>query len=305
MSNDLTPHVVSVLSGKGGVGKTTVMLSLGAAVAAAGGRVLVVDMDLQCNATALLDPVLPDPAFTVYDVVFAGTDGAAWSAVYPSAWTSLPGIADNGGVLDVLPGDPQMTDQHVIEHGVHALATALQGAEELYDLVLIDNPPSTGLVVQSSLAAASRALLVSQPQHLSLLGLSQSMRLLEQFNDAAGENHWGEVELGGVVINQFDGRRTEHREALTEVRAGFGRLFLEPAIPERAVVQKSTAAHYPLLSYPDGAARSLGAVFNRLSSLVLRSFQDPLLGTLTLRLGGMPLDSVDLVADVEDEGVLR
>lgn len=301
MTTEAPAHVGSVLSGKGGTGKTTLMLSLGAAVAASGGRVLIVDMDLQCNATALLDPVVPETSFTVYDVVAAHSSGAAWSAAYPSSWGQLPALSGQGGRLDVLPGDPQMTDQHVIEHGLDSLALALEGSGEHYDLVLIDNPPSTGLSVQASLAAAARIFLVSQPQHLSLLGMSQSLQLLDQFNEAAPANGWSPAELGGVIINQYDGRRTEHREALTEVRSGFGRLFFEPTVAERAVVQKAAAAHYPLLAYPDSSARTLASVFDRLASLVLRSFQDPLLGQLTMRLAGKPLDAVALDADRADE----
>jgi chromosome partitioning protein len=280
------PHVITTLMNKGGAGKSTFCVSAAAAIAAAGGRVLVVDMDQQRNATILMDPVIPEDGFTVYDVIAAHTQGSALDACYPSAWMDIPTMNERAGRLDVLPGDSQMTEQHIIAHGLDSLALALQGTGGTYDVVLIDCPPSTGLVVQASLVAASHAVLVSQPQHLSILGLAQSLALLDQFNAHTESQSWGQVALSGVVINQYDHRRTEHRDALSEVREAFGQKCWTPAIPERAVVQKAAAAHYPLLSYPDPAARSVASVFARSAAYLVRSLEDPVLSRLPMILGG-------------------
>lgn len=291
-------RIVTTLQNKGGSGKTTFTVSVAAALAAVGCKVLVVDADQQRNATILLDPV--DTDFTIYDVVAARTAGSALDAAYQTAWSSVPEVAERGGRLDVLPGDGQFTEQHMVDHGIESLATALEGATDSYDVVLVDCPPSTGLIVQAGLVASSHAVIVSQPQHLSILGLSQSVALLEQFNATAQNRGWDEVVLSGVVINQYDARRTEHREALAEVQAAFGTSCWTPPIPERAVVQKAAAAHFPLLAYPDGAARGVSAVFARTAGHLLRSFQDPVLAPYCLGLGGQPLHVEDTFADQVD-----
>jgi chromosome partitioning protein len=287
-------HIVTFLANKGGVGKTQAALSMGAAIAAAGGRVLLVDMDQQRNATVLLDPDMPDQAFTVFDVLAAGEPGAALDAAYPTAWSSLPALS--AGRLDVVPGDSQLTDQHLIEHGLDALEVALRGAGEQYDVVLLDCPPSTGLVVQSTLVAASRAVLVTQPQHLSILGLQQISSLIDQFDQYRSNHGWSAVQVAGVLISQYDSRRTEHRDAQAEVREGFGTLCWNPPVPERAVVQKATAAHFPLLAYPDATAKGLASVFARLSSQLVRTFHDPYLAGLANRLSSEQITADDLTA---------
>lgn len=294
-------RVVTTLQNKGGSGKTTFTVSVGAALAGVGCKVLIVDVDQQRNATILLDPILPDGSFTVYDVVAAQSSGAALEAVYPTAWSQVPEITERGGTLDLLPGDGQFTEQHMVDHGIESLSRALEGAPDSYDVILIDCPPSTGLIVQAALVASSHAVIVSQPQHLSILGLSQSVTLLEQFNETARVNQWDQVALSGVVINQYDSRRTEHREALSEVRSAFGTTCWAPPVPERAVIQKAAAAHFPLMSYPDSAARGVSAVFARTASHLVRSFQDPLMARYSNRLGGEPLTVEDALADRYDD----
>lgn len=279
-------NVAVVANQKGGVGKTTATLGIAEAVVAAGGKVLVVDMDQQRNATMLTDPQLPEEPFTVFDVVAADGEGTALEACYPSDWNRQEALSRRGGHLDVLPGDKQMTDQHIAKYGLDALMRGLSGSRSRYDLVLLDCPPATGLVVQAALVAATRAVLVTEPQHLSVEGLSQSVELLAQFNAFAEEHGYTSVELAGIMVNQFDGRRSEHQASLAEIREAFGWKCWMPAVPERAVVQKAAGAHYPLLAYPERPAQAVAFAISRAAMFLLRSFQDPSLGKLALSLGG-------------------
>lgn len=284
-------NVAATIMAKGGVGKTTITLQIAAAVASVGGRVLVVDLDEQANATLMLQPQYGDAErYTVRRAVEVGLPGAALSATYPSAWNDDPGISGRGGRIDVVPGDPLFTEQVILATGsMDTLARTLDGAGEDYDLVLLDCPPSVGLVVQAGMVAASQAVLVTQAQQLSMQGVAKTTRFLDEFNDYAARNDLDPVVLAGIVINQYDGRTRTHRTQLADVRAALPQLTWTPPVPFRAVVQSAEDALMPVMSYPEPAARAVASVCARLASTLLRTFQDPSLNRLILALGSEPL----------------
>lgn len=264
--------VITLMQNKGGVGKTTLALTLAASAAARGLRVLIIDADQQANATYLLDPDNNSEGdFTIYDLVADGGVGVAAHAALPSAWNLMPSIQTAGGVVDLVAGDSQMNDSHVAKFSLTALAATVSDLPN-YDLVFIDCPPSTGLVVQAALAASDYALIISQPQHLSVRGIQQSLTLIEQFNAAAPANMWTPVDMAGIIINQFVPEQVEHKESLAEIDEAFPSLVWSPPISQRAVVQRAMGAHYPVIeiSHPKAAeiTQQANELLTRLLDLV-------------------------------------
>lgn len=260
--------VLTVMQNKGGVGKTTVVCALAETFATRGARVLVADLDQQSNATLVLDPHrISDGDFTVLDVIHDHSPGVAYDAAVPTAWNDLPLIAAAGGAVDLLPGDKQFNPEVINRYPLTALSTALAG-ENPYDLVILDTPPSTGGVVQSSLVAGDHALIVSQAQHFSVGGIEQAITLVEEFNQAAIANAWPTIEVSGVVFNQVAERQKEHLASIAETTAAFGELVWQPVIPMRAIVQNASAAHYPIAEMPGKEARALVEVLTQLAARV-------------------------------------
>jgi len=253
-------QTVALIQNKGGVGKTTVTLSLAAVAASSGLNVLVVDADQQENATLLLDPEHTNSGgdFTIYDIVADGGVGVAQHAAVGTAWNTLPGLTRKGGRVDLLAADTQMNDSHVANFPLTNLANALF-LTDTYDLILIDCPPSTGLVVQAVLAAADQAVIVTQAQHLSVRGIQQSQTLIEEFNAAAAGN-WQPVTLAGIIINQYVAQQVEHKDSLLEIEQAFPELTWMPPIPHRAVVQRAMGAHYPLTEIGDVSSKEITSI---------------------------------------------
>lgn len=264
------PYAVSFFVAKGGVGKSTSATLVSAEAASRGLRVLLVDLDCQRNASLLVDPVVPETGdvFTILDVAAHGAPGGAVQGAVPTEWTSLPPIAGTTGALDVIIGDPQFKDSEVAKYGFECLALALDGAGEEYDLVVFDCPPSTGLVVQAALAASDGVVLVSEAQHLSVVGLAESAEFVDEFNSTAGSLGALPVRRLGVVVTKFK-HQLEQVAAFQEIRELFPDEVFGPVVPERAVVQRAMAAHVPVAAYPGSAAREVASAYQSITDSVL------------------------------------
>jgi chromosome partitioning protein len=256
----MRPAIIAALGNKGGVGKTASITSIAAALAAAGARVLVVDLDQQRNSTLLMGPIVPEgeTPYTILDVTASPDAAATIHACYPTEWNELTQISGLNGYIDVIPGDDQFSEIHVSKYGLSKLRESLESLGDRYQVILIDCPPSTGLAVQAAINAAEQVFLVSQPEHLSTIGLNQMSVLINEFNDHYPGNT---VHVAGVLVTQYIAQQVEHRAALAEIRDSYGTLLWLPPVPNRAVVQRASAAHYPLLAYPDLNAQQLSAIY--------------------------------------------
>lgn len=264
-------QVVASLSLKGGVGKTTVALGLAGAAQQHGVRTLLVDLDPQANATIALD-VGPTTA-TVAEVLDEPQRSVLQRAIVPSGW---------GDELDVLVGAEQ-TERHNhpdpgpkqlnrlqralqrIEH-VDGLDSPIYG-DEPYRLVIIDCPPSLGQLTRSALAAAHRAVLVTDPTMFAVSGVQRA------FDAVHTERMRGNAELQplGVLINRVRPRNTEHEFRIAELRELFGPLVLSGVLPDRSAIQQAQGACMPIQRWDTPGAREVSAVFTTLLGRVLRS----------------------------------
>jgi chromosome partitioning protein len=266
--------VVATLSLKGGVGKTTVALGLAGAALQHDVRTLVVDLDPQANSTIALDPA-PTTA-TVADVLDEPRRSVLHSAIARSGW---------GDAVDVLVGAEQ-TERHnhpdPSPKQLDQLRRALQrltnpdgllgdrigdGADEPYRLVIIDCPPSLGQLTRSALAAAHRAVLVTDPTMFAVSGVQRAFDAVQ--TERQRGNH--DLQPLGVLINRVRPRNTEHEFRISELRELFGPLVLTGVLPDRSAIQQAQGACMPIQRWDTPGAREASAVFTLLLGRVLRS----------------------------------
>ena len=268
--------VLATLSLKGGVGKTTVALGLAGAALQHGVRTLVVDLDPQANATVALD-VGPTTA-SVADVLDDPRRSVLRRAIMPSGW---------GDGVDVLVGDehnerhndPDPSGKQVgrlrraldrireVKHLGSNAAEVDPDDHEPYRLVVIDCPPSLGQLTRSALAAADRAVLVTDPTMFAVSGVQRA------FDAVQTERQRGNPDLQplGVLINRVRPRNAEHEFRIAELRELFGPLVLSGVVPDRSAVQQAQGACLPIQRWDTPGAREVSAVFSALLGRVLRT----------------------------------
>jgi len=226
-------RVVAVLNQKGGVGKTAVTLGLASAAAAAGHRVLVVDLDPQGSSSWVLGI---DPAQVEVSSADVLSRTPAGKAMVPSAW---------GGEVWVVPSSPRLLAR---DHGGNPtrLRDALAEVSDQFHAVLIDCPPSLGALTAAALSAASHAVIVVEPSALGLRGIAAVADLVDEVWDA----HNPDLELTGVIVNKVPAVSTEADRRFDELTRIVGRRAIwQPVIPHRVIVNQAIGERRPIHTY--------------------------------------------------------
>ena len=240
-------NVVSVVSLKGGVGKTSVVLGLAGAAWQRGVRTLVLDLDPQANATTVLDPV--GARFTMNDVLADGRAGVLADALVRSGW---------GGGVDVGPSERALAHRNVDQRdGALRLRVAMSGLDG-YDLVLVDTPPSLGELTKNALSASHRALVVTEPTLFALQGAEQAVEAVEVVRAAYNLR----LTVAGIVVNRVRTHQPEHAFRLAELREAYGDLVLDPPLPDRSAVQQAAGAYLPVQAWRSPGAREVSDVYD-------------------------------------------
>jgi chromosome partitioning protein len=222
-------NAYAVVNQKGGVGKTTVSLTLGAAAARRGKTVLVVDLDPQASATMVLAGG-GDGRSTVADIMREPPACSLGDTITATAWG-----------LDLAPADRSLrrADTGLAVRDEPVLARELNTVGD-YDLVLIDCPPSLGALTIDALTAVPHALVVTEPTFLALQAMEE---LLDTLRDVAAIRN-PSLELAGVVVNRVEAT-AEHKRSVAELEDAFGSQVWQPHIPKRAALQDAMRCGMP------------------------------------------------------------
>ena len=232
-------RVIAIANQKGGVGKTTTAINLGAAIAVAEARTLVVDLDPQGNASSGLGLSRSgDERLTIYDVLLSGADAKA--AVRTSIQFPL---------LDVLASTRDLVGAEIELVGALSRETILRRALESirsdYEFILLDCPPSLGLLTLNALTASDSLLIPIQCEFYALEGLSQLLNTVRLVQRSLNPH----LEIEGVLLTMFDGRLNLARQVAAEAREYFGDRVYKTAIPRNVRLAEAPSFGQPILRY--------------------------------------------------------
>ena len=237
--------MVCVANQKGGVGKTTTVVNLAAGLALRGYRLLVVDVDPQCNATTGLGVDHRAVAGSAYELLIGGA-----SLEEVIAETALEG-------LNVVPASVDLAGAEVELAGAMSrelkLREALSGVAADYDLVLIDCPPSLGLLTVNALAAAHDLIAPVQCEYYALEGLGQLLGNAERVRQALNPD----LRVTAFVMTMYDGRTKLSAQVTSEVRSHFGDLVMRTVIPRSVRISEAPSYGEPVLTLDPSARGSV------------------------------------------------
>lgn len=238
-------RVIAIVNQKGGVGKTTTAVNLSAGLAMAGHSALLIDMDPQCSATSGVGIRLgPDEAST-YDVLLG--QSTAENALKK---TMLPSLQAVGASQDLIGAEIELVN---VESREERLKNALTSLRWRYEFILIDCPPSLGLVTLNALTTADSLLIPVQCEYYALEGLTALISTIglvrEQLNPT--------IEIEGLLLTMFDGRNTLCRQVAADIREHFGEKVFEAVIPRNVRLSESPSYGLPALLYDPSSKGAL------------------------------------------------
>ena len=238
MFEQRSARIISITNQKGGVGKTTTAINLGAALAALGQRVLIIDLDPQGNASTGLGVSAKDRGTTTYELLHE--DVALGAIIRP---TATDGLHLAPATTDLSSTDVALGDQ---ENRVFLLKDALAGnALAAYDYVLIDSPPSLSLLTVNALVASDAVLVPLQAEFFALEGLSQLMLTIRDVRETANPN----LRIEGVVLTMVDQRNNLSQQVEDDARATLGELVFQTRIPRNVRLSEAPSYGIPALTY--------------------------------------------------------
>lgn len=236
--------VISVINQKGGVGKTTTAVNLATYLAEEGHRTLLIDEDAQGNATSGLTMDSSRYEKALYDVLIGGLP--AKEAVYRTKWKRLFLLPAS---IDLAGAEIEMAN---MEDWERLLSRAVKGLREDFDFIIIDCPPSLGLMTVNALTAADAVIIPIQAEFYALEGLSQLVKTVNIVKKRLNP----ELEILGILLTMFDGRTNLAQQVEEEVKSYFGKKVFRTVIPRAVKLSEAPSFGEPISAY---APKSKGA----------------------------------------------
>jgi chromosome partitioning protein len=230
-------RVIAIASQKGGVGKTTTAINLGACLAQESRRVLLIDIDPQGNATSGLGVNGNDQATTIYQALIGQAE--LRQAVMPTALANL----------DLVPAGQSLSGAEVELVGMMARETRLKqclvAVRQEYDFILIDGPPSLGLLTVNALTASDSVLIPLQCEYLALEGLTQLVAAIRLVQDQLNPG----LRIEGVLLTMFDARLNLSQQVAEEARKFFAERVYKAVIPRSVKLSEAPSFGKPIVLY--------------------------------------------------------
>ena len=231
--------IIAIANQKGGVGKTTTAVNLGAALAESGKRILIVDLDPQANATSSFGLQAVEQT-SLYEPLVG--DASIIERIFPT---------ERDGLF-IVPSDLDLAGAEVeiarMPNHLTRLAETLKPlhADQTFDFVFLDCPPSLGILMSNALAAADELLTPIQCEYLALEGLVKIVRLIEQVLDSGANDR---LKLGGIVMTMFDARTNLSQQVVADVRKHFGERVYDTVIPRSVRLSEAPSFGKSILEY--------------------------------------------------------
>lgn len=230
-------RIISIASQKGGVGKTTTAINLGSCIAQESRRVLLIDIDPQGSASSGLGINGNDSARTIYEVLLG--ESSARDAIVPTALANL----------DLLPAGQRLSGAEVELVGELARETRLSKSmgdiRDEYDFVLIDAPPSLGLLTVNALTASDSVMIPLQCEYLALEGLTQLIGAIRLVQDHLNPS----LRIEGVLLTMYDARLNLSQQVADEARKFFAERVYRTAIPRNVRLSEAPSFGKPIVLY--------------------------------------------------------
>jgi chromosome partitioning protein len=230
-------RVIAIANQKGGVGKTTTAVNLGASLAASEQHTLIIDSDPQGNATSALG-FAKDPARrTLYQALILNE---------PIERVAIDAQVDR---LDLIPSDKNLVGAAVelisMENREYRLKEAIQSLRDKYDFILIDCPPSLDILTVNALAASDSVLVPVQCEFLALEGVSELLDTLARMRRAINPS----LAIEGILLTMYDDRTTLSKQVAADLRSFFGAQVFESVIPRNVRLAEAPSHGMPVIFY--------------------------------------------------------
>ena len=244
---------IAVANQKGGVGKTTTTVNIAAALALSGKSVLVVDLDPQGNASTALGIEHAEGTSNVYDVL---TGEHPFDTIIQEC-PAIPGLSGAPATIDLAGAEIELVAgdgrEYRLRRAIDGYLATLDARGATCDYVLIDCPPSLGLLTLNGLVAAREVLLPIQCEYYALEGLSQLLRTLDMVSSHLNPD----LRVSAIVLTMYDGRTRLASQVVHEVRTHFGERVLDTVVPRSVRVSEAPSYGQTVLTYDANSPGSL------------------------------------------------
>ena len=227
---------IAIANQKGGVGKTTTAINLATGLAAAGKQVLLIDLDPQGNASTGLGVDRADRECSSYDLLLG--EATVAEAAQP---TRIPYLSVIPSTVDLSGAEIELVG---VDARMHRLSKALE-ADPVHDFIIIDCPPSLGLLTLNALVAAESVIVPLQCEFFALEGLTQLLQTV----DRVREKFNARLDILGVVLTMFDRRNRLSEQVAADVRACLGATVFETVVPRNVRLSEAPSHGLPALLY--------------------------------------------------------